>query len=259
MYDELQSASVKSNGNNLETVTTLNNANLLSTSNFEMIGDYSSWTSNSSSTFRSHKQYVYFNELSNVMAVSIRTYCDNINTIYENDDSITETFVYTFEIHLMQDDYEHEYNIANIAGVSYYDFPLVNGSPVYGIIGDLFVDAITLLDVYQSIPASIISNVFGLIADAAMGSIELSTSFTHSYIKVRFGSADNHNFDEITTGLPVCFLLSKNEPGYIGNSKLIAVTAITYKTSVLNANTLQADIFYTTSPSLTKNYTVTLG
>lgn len=98
----------------------------------------------------------------------------------------------------------------------------------------------------------------GYLIMAAMGSIGLSDNYTDSYIKVQFGSADNHNFDEITTGLPIFFLLSKNAAGYTGNSKLIAVTAITYKTAVLNANTLQAEIFYTTSPTLTKTYTVTL-
>lgn len=258
MYDELQSTSVDSTSYESEITSTLDLTNTRSTGNFDQIGNHPSYVSSGSTSILGHRQYVYFNELSSEMAVSIRTYCDNINPIYENDDNICETFVHTFEIRLKRGSYDHEFNIANIDGVNHYDFPLVNGGSVNGVIGDLFISPISLLDEAGSIPISILNSVFGLLDDAVEGTVESSDNYTNSYVKVRFGAADNHNFDELTTGLPVCFLLTKNEAGYIGNSKLIAVTSITYKTAVLNANTLQSEIIYTTSPMLTKTYTITL-
>lgn len=250
MYSELQLSSAICSDDNSAITMTPNNANSDLSNGFEQVGEYSSWVSTGSSSIRGYKQYVYFSPLTSEMAVSIRTYCDNINTIYENDDSISATFVHSLEMRLKHGENGDPYNIANIAGVDCYDFEILDGSTAYGFLSDLFLGAFTHIGFNLS--------SLSIFPSAATGTVELSDNYKNAYVKVSFGTGDNHNFDDISTGLPICFLLSKNQAGYIGNSKLIAITAITYKTSVMNANTLQTQIYYTTSPTLTKTYSINL-
>ncbi len=255
IYNELQSSITISHDHG-STASNINTIASTSSNGFIEIDSYPVYWQSGNSYKLSHTHNVYFSPLTNELAISIGTYCSNINSIYDDDNNISVTYVSSFEIRLKSPNTSNPNTIANIGGINAFEFELVDNSSVYSTLSDLFSDAFNYIG--KPVSQTILNAIFGTLENAAKGTVTSSDNYKNSYVRVSFGLGDNHNFDDLTNGLPIVFLLEKNEPVYTGNSILTSHTSIIYRTSVMDANTLQSQIYYTTSPSTSRTHTITL-
>ena len=184
---------------------------------FEQLASKSAKFSSSLISGNGQTMYGYYSKETNRLAISLKTYCSNVQKYYAEHGS-AGTEIHSMKYSLKRGSGANMY----IAGVESFDFNVAKFGQHTLIMG-FFADAFTLLN--WSVPTATLTEVLSRVG----GYITKNHETNHTTIEVKFGSFDHANFDACSNGMPVVFQLAKS------NSlaqNFILQTSICYRTQL---------------------------
>ena len=242
------------------TQQTKGNAGVLTEDTFTHLGyKYGTYTSNPGISGNAHKHNAYFSNLTNRFAISIKTYCSNVNTYFSNQNTpnLSYTHIYSCMYDLTRNSCSVE-AMSYIAGFENFDFPLNQMGKSNKWLWALFEDALALIGV----PTSTITTLYNTISDDFYGKITQTYNNSNHYrFDILFGVYSEIDFDVNSSfkGYPIVFQLAMSSPAnYQGNSSYKVTTDVRYVTKQITNIGTVTSYYYTDSNNAEKNYTVTL-
>lgn len=179
----------------------------------------------------------YFSSGTNRVAVTLKSYCENLDDYYADTADVNYTVIDSFAIELERDGATTAANHSYIIGTESFDFDVED----YGTttqLQPLFEDIMGVLGV----PTSTITSIF----DELRGNIERDVNADIANVSVSFGATQRANFDNSDTGVPIVFQLGRTQSDeYTGDSAYIFRTSITYKTVITMEELLFPVTIYT--------------
>lgn len=228
----------------------MNSVTASNASSFSYIGyDYEYFDSGFNISGYSQRSRGYFNSGTNQFAVTLKSYCSNIEN-YFSTAGIAGATIKSFDIELIRNNYTTS-SYSWIAGTESYDFNSGNYGAGAVLLKPLFEDIMGILGV----PTSTISSIF----DGLKGSVEESFHTNDTTVSVSFGLLQDANFDNSSVGVPIVFQLSRNSNNYSGNSSYTFVTSITYRTVYIATGSSYPAYIYIDGYDTSKTVSVTLG
>lgn len=210
--------------------------------------DYSNFDGGANISGYAQRSRGYFNSDTNQFAVTIKSYCDNVDDFFAVA-GVSATTIKSFDIELIRNDGYSTGSFSFIIGTEKYDFDVDDlGKAV--LIKPLFDDIMGLLGV----PTSTISALL----DGLKGSVEEDFHSNDTTVSVSFGLLQSADFDDSSVGIPIVFQLGRNS-GYTGNSSYTFVTSITYRTTYLPTGATTAGYIYTDGYDTSKTVSITLA
>lgn len=194
----------------------------------------------------------YFSNQTNRLAVSYKSYCDNVDKNFQNTINTSyysdPTEISEFSISLQRGTLTTE-GASYIVGTESNDFSINNYGTVAAIL-PLFEDALGLL----SVPTSTISSLLGNLD----GTVERTLFTDVATVTVEFGIYDSANFDDLEEGIPIIFQLERSNQN-IGSSTYTFATDATYRTFITYNIGTVGNFYYTQAQQAAKTVTITLG
>lgn len=249
IYEELAEDTHKISTRNLSGELELEPASATSAGTFTYVGyDYAYFDGGANISGYAQRSRGYFNSDTNQFAVTIKSYCNNVDDFFAVG-GFSVTTIKSFAIELVRDSGYSTGSFSYIIGTEKYDFDVGDlGSAA--LIKPLFDDIMGLLGV----PTSTISAIF----DGLKGSVEEDFHANDTTVSVSFGLLQSANFDDSGVGVPIVFQLGRNS-GYTGNSSYTFVTSITYRTTYMPTGSTTAGYIYTDGYDTSKTVTITLA
>lgn len=161
----------------------------------------------------------FFNSGTNQFAVSIRSYCNNIENYFSSAGSVLVS-INSFDIELIRGGYTTN-SFSWIDGIERFNFDVGSFGSGATYIKPLFEDGMSLL----GIPTSTISATL----DGLQGSVNKDCYTDDTTVSVSFGLLQSADFDDSDKGVPIVFQLTRNQSNYTGNSAYTFVTRISYR------------------------------
>lgn len=218
----------------------------LSTGTFSQVGyQYTTFNSN---VISGHAQAARaFLDQNNRLAVTICTFCGNVDTYYSSGGMSSTTSVHSFKNRLTRGT-ETASNGSHIAGIETYGFNQDNFGAL-ATLKPLFEDAMALL----GIPTATINAIF----DSLKGTATDSQYTNDSYVSIVFGLNQYANFDNSDRGVPIVFQLAKSSSSYTGGSRYTFSTQVRYRTLRVSS-TGTITYYYTDAYDTSKSITFDL-
>lgn len=249
IYEELTEDTHQISTGNISNGHEMEFASLTAAGTFTYVGyDFANFHSGANISGYAQRSRGYFNSNTNQFAVTIKSYCDNVDD-YFADYGFASTAIKSFAIELVRDSGYSTGSFSYIIGTEKYNFDVGDlGNAV--LIKPLFDDIMSLLGV----PTSTISAIF----DRLKGSVDEDFHSSDTTVSVSFGLLQSANFDNSGVGVPIVFQLGRNS-GYTGNSSYTFVTSIAYRTTYMPTGSTTAGYIYTDGYDTSKTVTITLA
>lgn len=188
-----------------------------------------------------------FDSITGKLAVSINTYGDYVDA-YLDRYGFADTMTEYFKIRL-QTITTGGTGYMEISNTSSYDFGTGNYNSGAVLIKTLFARILEFLDVDDT--------VVDLVFNGLYGTTNREISEDDAYVEMSFGATQVADFDTISTGVPIVFVLQENESVYTGNTRLRFTTTLRYRTQLMDFTGSTAQWFYFNTEDVSVPITVT--
>lgn len=194
----------------------------------------SATTSFKSSAISGNGQKLYgaLDKSTNRIAVSIKTYCSNVESYYRKFGTARteiQSMTYTLK--------QGTKKIAYPSTFESYDFN-IKKMGMETLIMPLLSDAITVLN--KSLPLSTITELLS----GVYGTVDEKGSGTYKTIDIKFGVFDYANFDKCGYGVPIVFVPARYSTNPVGTQDFILEGSISYRTIVSDTNVSGYIVYY---------------
>lgn len=197
----------------------------------------------------------HFESSTNRVAVSLRSFTNNVNTYYADLGSAF-TCIETFTIELIRTGTTTGNNHSWIAGIEQFDFLDTDFGNANALISGLFSDAMSMLGIPSATISALLDGLHGMIERSHSN----TTSSNRFSVTCTFGLLDEAIFDNSPTGVPIIFQLDRNYNGaYSGNSAYDYSTSIEYRTVLYIPYSSYPLYYYTDGGSATGSILLTLS
>lgn len=208
------------------------------------------------------KSKVYLSRADSLIAITMQTFGDNIDTYYKNTNTVwPTTLVDSYRISLelirqepVEDYYTHNADIEHITNLTYIDGSTATSGREYAL--RPFVEAFLL---QKGVADSTITAIFGTldaIASALKGTVNVIRANEGLSAEIDFGLTQVADFDLLECGVPIIYKVDVPESAkYLHATKYIYETSVTYRTQLMDyAGTAQW--VYTDANDISKQITI---